>query len=379
MKQSLLLLKFWKPVFIVFILLSFAGETYAGGPWVLGKGQAGLSLGFSRKVGKERWSHFHNDPNGTPKNLNDDVDSFALTTPKSITTVDGKFHDFRYYYFQGAVGICKNLEINWTLNWLEGREAQTRDPYTGQLHTTTNENGSIDTFAVWELNNGFTDSWVGLKYQFHHGKWPLAIEINSRIPDLYQQPGEAYTRFNTQYVSYTFNDIANDTSYTIKDTIIEAGSEWRGLNGRDIAFVLHAGHSFFEDGALYVQGFLGYNWRRNLQFERTAYADQLMIGINGGYNFKLTDKISLIPALWVDYIGGIGNGGQPVISDRFYSPYKNNNFNNSKTLRGYVNMNFLYDDRFNIQAGLGKWFWGRGAVKYTEMFVQLSYLFGKKC
>lgn len=371
--------KFTITILITMLFLTIADTTYAGGPWVLGKGQADLSLGFSRKVGKERWSQFHLDPNGTPKNLNDDVDSFALVIPRANTTVDGKFHDFRYYYFQGSMGICKNLELDWTLNWLEGREAQTRDPYTGQLHTSTGENGIIDTFAVWELNSGFTDSWLGLKYQFRHGAWPMAVEINSRIPDLYQQPGEAYTRYNYQYLLYTYNDVEHDTTYTVRDTVIEAGSEWRGLNGRDFALVLHTGHSFFKDGALYVQGFIGYNWRRNLQFQRTAYSDQVMIGINGGYNIKINDKISLLPKFWFDYIGGIGNGGQPDVGDRFYSPYKNNNFNNSKTLRGYVNMDFIYKNRFDVQAGIGKWLWGRGAVKYTETFVQITYSFVKNC
>jgi hypothetical protein len=110
-----------------------------------------------------------------------------------------------------------------------------------------------------------------------------------------------------------------------------------------------------------------------------GYADQVVIGINGGYKLKINDKINLLPKLWFDYIGGIGNGGQPEVADRFYSPYKNNNFNNSKTLRGYVNLDFIYKDRFDVQAGVGKWLWGRGAVKYTETFIQLTYLFGKNC
>jgi len=361
------------------LILSVAETSNAGGPWVLGKGQSNLSLGFSRKVGKERWSQFHLDPNYTPKNLNDDVDSFALVTPKANTTVDGKFHDFRYYYFQGSIGITKNLEFDWTLNWLEGREAQTKDPKTGKLHTSTDESGNTDTFAVWELNSGFTDPWLALKYQFKHGAWPMAVELNSRFPDLYQQPGDAYTRYNYQYLLYTYNDVDHDTSYTLRDTIVEAGSEWRGLNGRDIAFMLHTGHSFFENGALYLQGFLGYNWRRSLQFQRTAYSDQVMIGINGGYNVKINEHINLLPKFWVDYIGGIGNGGQPTLGDRFYSPYKNNNFNNSKTLRGYLNMDVILDNRLDVQAGVGKWLWGRGAVKYTEMFVQLSYFLERNC
>jgi hypothetical protein len=123
--------------FIITFLLITDDNAYAGGPWVLGKGQVDLSLGFSRKVGKERWQVYHLDPNGTPKNLNDDVDSFALVSSPDSATVDGKFHDFRYYYFQGVIGIAKNLELDWTINWLEGRESQTRDPKTGScIHTT---------------------------------------------------------------------------------------------------------------------------------------------------------------------------------------------------------------------------------------------------
>ena len=367
---------------ISFIIISFTlvyNSSYAGGPWVLDKGQTSLSFGFSRKTAKQRWTNFHLDPNGTPKNLNDDVDSFALVTPKQTTTVDGYFHDFRYYYFQGYVGVCKNLELNWTLNFLEGREAQTRDPYTGQLHTSMEEDGTMDTFAVWELNSGFTDSWIGLKYQFRHGSLPIAIEVNSRIPDLYQQPGEPYTRYNYQYLLYTYNDVTHDTSYTLRDTVIEAGSEWRGLNGRDFAFILHTGHSFFKNGALYIQAFAGYNLRTNLHFHRTAYSDQLLLGINGGYTIKMSDNFDLLPKFWLDYIGGLGNGGQPTLDDRFYSPYKNNNFNNSKTFRAYLNLDLSYKKRLDIHAGLGKWIWGRGAVKYTEVFAQVSYTFGKKC
>ncbi|MGB3074761.1 MAG: hypothetical protein WBB36_05550 [Chitinophagales bacterium] len=335
------------PYQIIFVLLIMIevlfqpGNAYAGGPWVLGQGQTNLSFGFSRKVGEQRWQHFHLDPNGTPKNLTDDVDSFALTRPPDSVTVDGKFHDFRYYYFQGSIGIAKNLELDWTLNWLVGREAQTRDPKTNQLHTYLDSEGNMMIgengtyhYAEWEINSGFTDSWLSLKYQFLHNAWPMALEVNTRLPDLYQQPGHAYTRYNYQYLNYTYNDEANDTSYSVRDTIVEAGSEWRGLNGRDFAFILHTGHSFFKDGALYLQAFAGYNLRTNLHFKRTAYSDQLLLGVNGGYSLKINDQFTLLPKFWLDYTGGLGNGGQPDIGDRFYSPYKNNNFNNSKALRG---------------------------------------------
>lgn len=379
---------FYKIVFSLLIVVEVlfqSGDVYAGGPWVLGKGETNLNFGFSRKVGEQRWQHFHLDPNGTPKNLTDDVDSFALTRPPDSVTVDGMFHDFRYYYFQGSIGIAKNLELDWTLNWLVGREAQTRDPQTNQMHTYLDSEGNMMNgangsyhYAVWELNSGFTDSWLGLKYQFLHQAWPMAIEINTRFPDLYQQPGDAYSRYNYQYLAYNYNDEANDTSYIVRDTIVEAGSEWRGLNGRDFALILHTGHSFFKDGALYLQAFAGYNLRTNLHLHRTAYSDQLLLGVNGGYSLKVSDHFTLLPKFSLDYTGGIGNGGQPDLGDRFYSPYENNNFNNSKTFRGYLILDLIYDNRFDLQAGAGSWLWGRGAVKYNEVFIQLSYMFGKK-
>ncbi len=377
MKQTLLQKRIL--VLLSFILIIFLQDSFAGGPWVLGAGQSNLSLGYSRKVGKKRWSATITEPDGSTKldkNYNNDVITYSLVDPHDSVTVDGKFHDFRYTYFQGQIGICKNLELDFTINWLNGLEAQRSDPYTGKLWTyydsegnmVIGENGTYH-YAVWEKNHGFTDSWIGLKYQFLHGNWPMAIEVNTRFPDLYNEPTEVYTRFKTQFVSVTYNDVANDTSYTLKDTIIEPGSEWRGLLKRDLAFVIHSGHSFM-DGKIYTQGFLGYNIRQG------AFADQVMVGISGGYNWKINDMVTIIPNLSFDYIGGIGNGGQPDSTDRFNSVYKNYNFNNSKHFRMYANVDFMLNDRFDAKIGYGSWLWGKGEVKYTEMFFQLSYVIG---
>ncbi|MBA2422367.1 MAG: hypothetical protein H0V61_04005 [Chitinophagales bacterium] len=139
-----------------------------------------------------------------------------------------------------------------------------------------------------------------MKYQFLHGSWPMAFEVNTRFPDLYNEPTEEYTRFHWQYISQTIVD--GDSSYVVEDTIVEPGSEWRGLLKRDFAGIFHIGHSFFKNGDLYVQGFAGYNIRQG------AFADQIMAGINGGYNLKVSDNIRIIPGLSFDYIGGIGNG-----------------------------------------------------------------------
>ncbi|MCY7410988.1 MAG: hypothetical protein LH473_12005, partial [Chitinophagales bacterium] len=114
----------------------------------------------------------------------------------------------------------------------------------------------------------------------------------------------------------------------------------------------------------------GYNIRQG------AFADQVMVGISGGYNWKINDMVTIIPNLSFDYIGGIGNGGQPDSTDRFNSVYKNYNFNNSKHFRIYANVDFMLNDRFDGKIGYGSWLWGKGEVKYTEMFFQLSYVIG---
>jgi hypothetical protein len=232
--------------------------------------------------------------------------------------------------------------------------------------------GPNSHYAIWEINKGFTDSWLGLKYQFLHGKWPLAFEVNTRFPDLYNEPSEIYTRFHYQYIKNQ-TVVIGDSSYKVNDTIVEPGSEWRGLLKRDFAGIIHFGHSFFQNGALYMQGFAGYNIRQG------AFSDQIRAGINGGYNWRVSDKINIIPGLSFDYVGGIGNGEQPDFTDRFYSAYKNYNFNNSEHLRGYFNVDFLINNRFDAKVGVGEWLWGKGEVKYTEAFVQLSHLIGKNC
>lgn len=354
---------------LVFVLI-ICNEAFAGGPWVLGKGQADLSIGFSRKVGKQRWAPTV-DNNETSKNYADDIITYSLITPADSTTVDGKFHDFRYYYFQGAVGLAKNLELNWTINWLVGREASRTNPKTGQLYQYPEQSGPNSHYAIWEINEGFTDSWLGLKYQFLHKNWPMAIEINSRFPDLYNQPGHEYTRYNYQYTSQTIPN--GDTSYIVKDTLIEPSSEWRGLNKRDFAALVHFGHSFFKDGALYFQGYGGYNIRQG------AFADQVMFNVNAGYTWRINNHLFIIPSVLFDYIGGVGNGGQPDLTDRFFSVYKNYNFNNSKAFRGYANLDVVIYNRFAAKIGVGQWLAGKGAVKYSEAFVQLNYLIRNKC
>ncbi len=182
----------------------------------------------------------------------------------------------------------------------------------------------------------------------------MAIEINSRFPDLYDQPGKEYSRYNYQYIG--------------KDTFVEASPEWRGLLKRDLAINYHIGGSFDRAGKSFFKGQLGYNWRQG------AFADQLLASIAAGYNFRLKNDFGITPNFFIDYAGGMDNGGTPDLTDRFYfNGRKNFYFNNSKTLRLYLNLNVNVTKHLSISMGYGNWIWGRGTAKYQETFIQTSY------
>lgn len=327
------------------ILMFLAIDLHAGGPWAQKKGKTRLTFGFSRKTAGSRWT------NG------------VLDTPHDSTLVDGLFHDFQYAYLGAEIGIIDNLELSGTINYLWGYERATSNPNTGER-----------TKPYWELNQGFTDSWLNLKYQFLHDEIPMAVMVSTRFPDLYDEPGHVYTRYVTRFYTRTERSVTAegaDTVYSVRDTLVEPTSEWRGLLKRDYGVHLLAGHSFGADG--YIQGQLAYNFRQG------AYADQVIFSIDGGYNIPISSKWTVMPKAAFDYTGGLGNGGAPDESDRFAArhpdgePRRNNNFNNGRYGRLYGAVAVSGDDTYGLEVGVGRWLFGNGAARYWETYAQLSY------
>ncbi|MBS1914082.1 MAG: hypothetical protein JST22_18995 [Bacteroidetes bacterium] len=324
-------------------------DAYAGvGPWAQSAGKARLTFGYSRKTAGSRWT------NGT------------LTTPADSQLVDGHFHDFRYAYLSFEVGVIDNLELSGTINYLWGYEAVTSDPITKKPLPK----------AFFEYNNGFTDSWLNLKYQVLKGEYPVAVEVSTRFPDLYNDPSPVYTRYKTQAYSYATAEKTPDG----RDTIVKHSvstqtptSEWRGLLKRDLGIFAAVGHSF--DGKAYVQSSLGYNFRQG------AFADQVIFSIDGGYTIPVMKEWTVMPKVAFDYTGGLGNGGIPDSTDRFGQsssgiPQKNSNFNNGRYGRLYGSLILgPADGRYALDLGIGKWIFGNGAVQYTETYAQFSYQF----
>src|SRR5207247_816099 len=82
------------------------------------------------------------------------------------------WHDFRYIYLFGEVGVFKNFSVVLTPTWLYGLE------------------GPKDNY---EKNVGLSDAWIGFKYQVLKGSVPMAFGFNHRTPYFYDLPG-AYSR-----------------------------------------------------------------------------------------------------------------------------------------------------------------------------------------
>lgn len=136
---------------VLFILLTFfAADAYAGGPWALKKGKGRLTAGYSRKTAGSRWIEHQLEQN------------------HDSTLVNGLFHDFRYGYITGEIGIIDNLELSATINYLWGYERVDGNP------------SLPGTQPIWEINEGFTDSWLNLKYQFLEGEYPMAVMLSTR-------------------------------------------------------------------------------------------------------------------------------------------------------------------------------------------------------
>lgn len=349
MTQRLLFL-----LIIAIITLDVTTATAGGGPWVNNVGQFSFTFGFSRKTAGKLWR------NG------------KLEEPADSTLVDGLFHDFQYAYFQPEIGLFDNLSLSGNFLYLWGYERVSSDPKTGKAEKPR-----------WELNHGFTDMWLNLKYQFLKGEIPMAVQVSSRFPDLYDEEGP-YSRYIMRVTTRDEVVQVDDTTFkrvTYRDTSVVASSEWRGLLKRDLGVHLLAGHSF--DGQGYAQAELAYNFRQG------AYADQVIFRADGGYHIWSGDGFTLMPKIAFDYTTGVGNGNVPDSTDRFYFkttqtlpgtntqanlPTANYYFNNGRYGRIYGSLSLAYDN-YVLELGGGRWLFGDGSPVYTELYAQVAVAF----
>jgi hypothetical protein len=294
-------------------LLLFPAAGFCGGAWVPGPGKGDLDLGFSRKTASTSW----------------DVNGDVFT---NLTTVNGKrvisYHDFRYTYLSGEVGLLPRLSARFLFTYLYGLEGPHADE---------------------EKNVGFSDTWLGLKYALTQGDWPMALAFTERTPFLYDLPGP-YNRY----------------LYDSQGNIRGVSPEWRGLLKRDYTLTYLLSHSFYG-GRGWMNLETGYTWREG------APADQVPVFAEVGY-----------PLPWwgmaakgaVTYVRSLGNDSPRQPDDRFGAS-ATNNFNDASMLKAGVSVivPLAPSHGLSLEAGYNQWLWGISARRYREPFLSVGVRF----
>lgn len=303
-------------VFLLFFLL-FAESVWAGGGWVPKPGKGYVQAGYSRKTADYVW-----DAEGN----------------KNFTN---NFHDFRYGYFSGEIGLFKRVSGTWTMTYLWGYEGAKDD---------------------MEENFGLSDAWFGGMFQLSEGTWPMAIRATVRTPFFYDQRGP-YVRHLYNVEPYRLPDgtlVVDSTFHVINNP------EWRGLLKTDYTIAFNISRSILN-----YQGWAtfeaGYNFRTGVP------SDDVPVNLEVGY----TLPVAFSPMVKVNLNGVFSvHNNDPVgdVNDRFRAT---SSFNDASIIRGSVTVILPLGNRFFAQAGYGEWLWGIGARDYTEPFASVYYNIGQ--
>jgi hypothetical protein len=291
------------------LILILCPPAFAGGAWVPAPGTGDVQLGFSRKTAHTSW-----DSRG---------EGFT-----NLSRGETHYHDFRYGYLSGEVGLWQRVSFNFLVTYLDGLEG-----ISGDL----------------EHNAGSSDAWFGLKFELTKGDWPMALQATTRTSYFYDLPG-AYNR-------HLFN---SDGSFR------GVSPEWRGLLKEDYELAFLLSHSYAE-GRGWMNFRVGYNYRVG------APSDEVPLAFELGHPLpwrKLAVKIS------TNYVQPVGNDSPRQPEDRFGSRV-GFNFNNATVWRAGVSLIAPLSTRgdWNVEAGYNQWLGGRSARQYEEPFVSIGYRF----
>ena len=294
----------------LFVLL-FPIAGFCGGAWIPAPGKGDFQLGFSRKTASSSW-----DAKGTAFD--------------NLTTVSGQrvpaYHDFRYGYLSGELGLFKRLSARALVTYLHGLEG----PHTNL-----------------ERNVGFSDAWLGLKYGVREGDFPMAIAATLRTPALYDREG-VYNR-------HTFDSAGK---------VNGVSSEWRGVLKHDYTMSYLVSHSIAE-GRGWWQLETGYTWREG------APADQLPLNAEMGWPlpWRGTTLKGTVVA-----VRSLGNDSVAQPDDRFRSN-ATFNFNDASMARAGLAVIVPLVRSTNVEVGYNQWVWGKSARRYREPYVSFGYNF----
>lgn len=302
----------WKVWGLALALLAALPATgFCGGAWVPSPGEGDVQLGFSRKTADTSW-----DASGN---------SFV-----NLTTSNGQrvrtYHDFRYAYLSGEIGLLPRLSTRFLATYLYGLEGPHAD---------------------LEKNAGLSDAWFGFKYALAQGDWPMALGATLRTPYFYDLPGS--------YSRYIFDSQGNRRGVS---------PEWRGLLKRDYTLSYLLSHSY-RGGAGWLNFETGYTWREG------APADQIPLYAEVGYPLGW-HGVALKGA--VTYIHSLGNDSPRQPDDRFGAS-ATFNFNDASMMKAGVGFILPLRGRTGLEVGYNQWLWGESARRYREPYLSVGTRF----
>jgi hypothetical protein len=297
--------------FFLALLLTLPAAGLCGGAWVPKPGDGDFQLGYSRKTASSSW--------------NRSGESFTNTTLFEGQRVN-HYHDFRYTYLSGDVGLLPRLSTRFLVTYLYGLEGPDED---------------------LEKNVGTSDAWFGLKYALAEGSWPMALAGTLRTPFLYDQPG-AYSR-------YLFDAQGNRRGVS---------PEWRGVLKRDFTLSYLLSHSY-RDGAGWLNFEAGYTWREG------APADALPIYAEVGYPLPWH---GLALKGMVNYVGSLANDTPREPDDRF-GVSATTNFNDASFLRAGAGVIVPLYRGTSLEVGYSQWLLGESARRYREPYLSVGKTF----
>ncbi|HWW62717.1 MAG TPA: hypothetical protein VN181_15185, partial [Thermoanaerobaculia bacterium] len=178
------------------VALLVPASAFCGGAWVPEPGKGDLQLGFSRKTASSSW-----DANGN---------SFVNANNAGVIS----YHDFRYAYVSGEVGLLRHLSARFLVTYLHGLEGP-------------------------------------------HASSPRPSSATMRTPALYDLPG-AYNR-------YLFDANGNRRGVS---------PEWRGVLKHDYTVSYLLSHSFRE-GRGWMSLETGYTWREGAPADQIPFSAEL--------------------------------------------------------------------------------------------------------
>jgi hypothetical protein len=285
----------------------------AGGAWVPEPGKGDVQLGYSRKTAVTSW-----DASG---------DMFKNTTVFNGQRV-GSYHDFRYGYLSGEIGLFKHLSGTFTVTYLDGLEGPKAD---------------------MEENKGLSDAWFGLKYALVQGQMPMAIGFTYRTPMFYDIEG-------------TYNRHLFDSQGRFRGV----SPEWRGLLKHDYTLSYLVSRSI-KGGGGWWNAQAGYTWREG------APADQIPVWADLGWPLPFWGSDLKLSGV---YVKSLGNDSPRQPDDRFGSN-ATFNFNDASMARLGLALwvPFGPTREWGVEAGYNRWVWGESARRYKEPYLSISRRF----